>query len=140
MSPPSLVIGDLRDDEIEAAAALWHAAGLTRPWNDPYADVRLAMDSPASTILAGRLDGALVGTAMVGFDGHRAWVYYLAVAPSQQGRGHGRAMLQACEGWARGRGAPKIQLMVREGNPAAGFYAALGYAPDAAAVWSRRFG
>ena len=55
-------------------------AGLTRPWNDPNADIALALATPSSTVLAGRIDGRLVATAMVGSDGHRGWVYYLAVA------------------------------------------------------------
>ena len=66
MSPPPLVIGDLRDDEIEAAIALWRGAGLTRPWNDPHADAVLALAAPSSTILAGRLGEMLAATAMGG--------------------------------------------------------------------------
>lgn len=50
----------------EDAMALWHAVGLTRPWNDPDEDLRRAVRGPASTVLAG-LDraGGLVATAMV---------------------------------------------------------------------------
>ena len=140
MSPPPLVIGDLRDDEIEAAIALWRGAGLTRPWNDPHADAVLALAAPSSTILAGRLGEMLAATAMVGFDGHRAWVYYLGVSPALPGQGYGRAMMEACEAWARARGAPKIQLMVRHDNAAAsGFYAALGYTADSVQVLAKRF-
>jgi ribosomal protein S18 acetylase RimI-like enzyme len=64
---------------------------------------------------------------MVGSDGHRGWVYYLAVAPARRRAGLGRTMMDAAEAWLRARGAPKIQLMVREDNEAAlGFYEALG--------------
>ena len=64
---------------------------------------------------------------MVGCDGHRGWVYYLAVAPERRRSGLGRTMMDAAEAWLRERGAPKIQLMVREDNEAAlGFYEALG--------------
>ncbi len=138
MIDPPLVIGDLRDDEVEAVIALWRAAGLTRSWNDPHIDAHLALYGPGSTILAGRLDGALVATAMVGFDGHRASVYYLGVAPERQGRGFGRAMMAACEAWARDLGAPKLQLMVRDDNPAAAFYEALGYTINAVQVFGKR--
>jgi ribosomal protein S18 acetylase RimI-like enzyme len=113
--------------DIPALVALWEASGLTRPWNDPRADARLALDGPTSAILGSWDEGALVGSIMVGFDGHRGWVYYLAVAPEHRRRGLGRALMEAAEAWLRERGAPKIQLMVREGNDAAlGFYDALG--------------
>ena len=53
---------------------------------------------------------------MTGFDGHRGWVYYLAVAPDRRGQGTGSALMAAAEGWLRERGLPKIQLMVRGDN------------------------
>jgi len=68
---------------------------------------------------------------MVGFDGHRGWVYYLAVAPERRRAGLGRAMMDAAEAWLRERGAPKIQLMVRDDNShAIGFYKSLGLEPQ----------
>lgn len=126
-------------ERIDELVELWRAAQLTRPWNDPRADARLALDGPASTILAG-LDGdRLVATAMTGHDGHRGWVYYLAVDPAARGRGHGAAMMRACEAWLRERGIPKLNLMVRADNAATlGFYAAIGYRRDDVAVLSRR--
>jgi ribosomal protein S18 acetylase RimI-like enzyme len=132
-------IEDLRPDEVEAAVALWEACDLTRPWNDPRADIRRAFDGPASTVLAHRHEGRLVATAMVGADGHRGWVYYLAVAPDMQKRGLGAAMMRAAEQWAAGRGMPKIQLMVRAENAAAvGFYHAIGYETEDRLILSRR--
>ncbi|MCU1593134.1 MAG: family acetyltransferase [Frankiales bacterium] len=110
------------------AVALWHAVGLTRPWNDPMTDLLRAVEGPSSTVLAMVADDVLVGTAMVGTDGHRAWMYYVAVDPAAQGAGHGRALVHACEDWARAHGAPKVMLMVRTTNAAVlSFYASLGY-------------
>lgn len=111
----------------EAVVGLWRASGLTRPWNDPDADFARALENSASAVLVARSGGALAGAAMVGFDGHRGWVYYLAVAPDRRGSGLGKALMAAAEQWLRARGAPKLQLMVRADNDAAlGFYAALG--------------
>ncbi len=123
----------------EAAVALWHEVGLTRPWNDPDADLRRALDGAASEVLGGVEAGQLIATAMVGHDGHRGWVYYLAVRPDVRGRGHGRRMMRACEEWVAERGIRKLNLMVRDDNAAArGFYAAIGYGHDEVVVLSRR--
>jgi ribosomal protein S18 acetylase RimI-like enzyme len=124
---------DAHATEAQAVIALWEACGLTRPWNDPQADFAQALAGPSSTILVLRDEageagqGDLAGSVMVGFDGHRGWVYYLAVAPARQRSGLGRVLMAAAEAWLRARGAPKIQLMVRADNSAAlGFYEALG--------------
>ena len=134
-----LLIDDLREAEIDAAAELWRTVGLTRPWNDPHADARLALAGETSTILAGRLDGRLVATAMVGADGHRGWVYYLGVLTEFRGRRFGEAMMRAAEQWIIARGMPKLQLMVRSDNAAViRFYEAIGYQLEDRAVMSRR--
>jgi ribosomal protein S18 acetylase RimI-like enzyme len=123
-----------RDDVV----ALWEACDLTRPWNDPVADFDRAAEGPASAVLVGILDGELVATAMVGHDGHRGWVYYLAVRPARQGHGIGVALMRACEDWLLERGVPKVQLMVRDTNERVlGFYAAIGYERQAVQVLGR---
>lgn len=112
----------------ERAVALWKAVGLTRPWNDPRADFDLALKIPTSAILLASDGEHLLGSAMVGFDGHRGWVYYLATAPDRQGQGIGRQLMLAAEDWLKALGSPKIQLMVRGDNHIArGFYDAIRY-------------
>jgi len=136
---PDLTIGELREDEAELAIALWHEQKLTRPWNDPHADLQRALGKPHSTVLAGRLGDRLVATVMVGHDGHRGWVYYLGVAGDCQSTGHGRAMMLAAERWLTARQIPKIQLMVRTENIGViGFYEAIGYERNEVVVLSRR--
>ncbi len=127
--------GDLHD----AAVALWQQTGLTRPWNDPHADLRRAVTGNSSTVLGAVDQDALLGTAMVGHDGHRGWVYYLAVKPAEQRRGLVRRLMQACEEWVHARDIPKLQLMVRADNTtAAAFYQRLGYADAQVTVLGRR--
>lgn len=128
-----------RDDVI----ALWEACDLTRPWNDAVADFQLATDGETSAILVlepdGESNGQLVAAIMTGFDGHRGWVYYLAVAPDHRRAGHGRRMMAAAEQWLRQRNAPKIQLMVREDNQQAiGFYEAMEYETQPVVTIGRR--
>ena len=136
----TLEIGQLDPAEIDAAVDLWRDAGLTRPWNDPYADARLALTGLSSTVLAGRLSGELAATVMVGADGHRAWVYYLAVSAQHRGRRFGKAMMDAAEAWALDRGMPKLQLMVRADNDAVtAFYRAIGYRAEPVTVMAKRF-
>jgi len=128
MEVADLVIGFLAESEIEAAVALWREAGLLRPWNDPRADIRLALAGPCSTIIAARMATRLAATVMVGWDGHRGWIYYLAVARDLQRRGIGARMVKAAEDWLAQRDAPKLNLMVRAENGAVlGFYESLGY-------------
>jgi ribosomal protein S18 acetylase RimI-like enzyme len=108
--------------------ALWQECGLTRPWNDPRQDFDRALAWPASKILVARAGAAVLGSAMIGYDGHRGWVYYLAVSPAHQRSGIGRRIMGAATDWLRERGAPKIQLMVRTSNATTlNFYAALGF-------------
>ena len=135
----TVAIGHASDADTEALAALWERAGLTRPWNDPHADIALARRGPHSTILVAREGGRVLGSAMVGHDGHRGWVYYLAVEPDLQGRGLGRALLRAVEDWLRARAIPKLMLLVRPDNEKVrGFYAAEGYVEEPRIVFSRR--
>lgn len=123
----------------DAAVDLWHLVGLTRPWNDPRADLRRALRGPASTVLGGLGAGDLIATAMVGHDGHRGWVYYVAVHPASRRNGHGRQMMAACERWLAERKVPKVNLMVRSDNAVAqDFYATIGYSVDEVTVLSRR--
>lgn len=123
-----LEIGTLTEADIPAAIALWGEAGLTRPWNDPDADARRALDAPAATIFAARGNGVLVGTVMTGHDSHRGWVYYLAVATTFQRQGIARQLMAAAEAWCTTAGMPRLNLMVRAANdPVLGFYARLGY-------------
>jgi ribosomal protein S18 acetylase RimI-like enzyme len=123
-----LVISDLSPDEIPAAIAIWKEAGLLRPWNDPHADAALALRHAGSTILGARREAKLVATVMVGHDGHRGWVYYLAVDPAFRRQGVGTMLMRSAEQWCRERGVPKLQLMVRSENvELACFYTALGY-------------
>ncbi len=123
-----MMIEEARPEDCTAVTALWQACGLTRPWNDPDADFHRALESPSCAVLVLReQDDVVAATVMVGFDGHRGWVYYLGVGPAHRRRGLGRDMMAAAEDWLRARDAPKIQLMVRTDNDEAlGFYDALG--------------
>jgi ribosomal protein S18 acetylase RimI-like enzyme len=119
---------ELTASDRDAAADVWEEAGLTRPWNDPGSDFERAIRGPTSAVLGAVDERGLAATVMVGHDGHRGWVYYLAVKQTKRRGGLGRRMMQEAEAWLRERGVAKLQLMVRHDNAEAlGFYERLGY-------------
>ena len=114
-----------------AVVALWQACGLTRPWNDPHKDIARKLQVQRELFLVGERDGQVIATAMAGYDGHRGWVNYLAVEPSQRGQGLGAALMQHIEQQLLALGCPKLNLQVRSSNTAVlDFYRHLGYAQD----------
>jgi len=125
---PALTIAPIDDADIAEVIALWRRCGLTRPWNDPAADIALARKGPNAAVLAGRNGGGIVASVLVGHDGHRGWVYYVAVDPDCRHQGYGRVVMEAAEHWLRRRGIEKLQLMVRPDNgQVQTFYQSLGY-------------
>jgi ribosomal protein S18 acetylase RimI-like enzyme len=124
----ALSIAPIEDGDVATVVALWQRCELTRPWNDPAADIALARRGPNSTILIGRDGEAIIASAMVGHEGHRGWVYYVAVDPDHRGKGYGRTMMDAAEDWLRNAGIAKLQLLVRPENAKVqAFYESIGY-------------
>ena len=122
------VRSSVAEDE-PAVVALWGACGLIASYNDPIADFRFARAEACSDVLVGEDEaGRIGGSVMVGHDGHRGWLYYVAAAPHIRGRGIGRQMVQAAQEWLRQRGVLKVQLLVRETNTkVVSFYEHLGF-------------
>ena len=114
-----------------AVVALWKECGLTRPWNDPHKDIARKLTEQPELFLVGAIGDEVVASAMAGFDGHRGWVYYLAVAERHRKQSHGRALMQEAERLLTERGCPKINLQVRSTNSGViEFYRKLGYSQD----------
>lgn len=134
-----VALAHAEDADVAALVSLWERAGLTRPWNDPHADIALARRGPHSTILVAKEGDALVGSVMVGHDGHRGWIYYLAVEPERQRQGLGSLLLTAAEDWLRARAVPKLMLLVRPDNAdVRAFYHAEGFIEEPRIVFSKR--
>jgi ribosomal protein S18 acetylase RimI-like enzyme len=137
-SPPALSIAAVEDADIPAMIALWQRCGLTRPWNDPAADIAMARRGPNAAVLAGRDGDAVVASVLVGHDGHRGWVYYVAVDPDHRHKGYGRAIMDAAEQWLRARGIEKLQLMVRPDNTGVkAFYQSLDFLEQERVVYAK---
>jgi ribosomal protein S18 acetylase RimI-like enzyme len=114
-----------------AVVALWQECQLIRPWNDPHKDIARKLEVQPELFLVGVVDEVVIASVMAGYEGHRGWMNYLAVAPRFRGRGFGRALVEYVERLLLERGCPKINLQVRAANPeAVAFYRRLGYAQD----------
>ena len=115
----------------EAVINLWHACGLVNHNNDPKKDILMKLEVNAEWFLVGDIDGAIVGSCMVGYEGHRGWINYLAVCPEFQGRGYASEMMSFSEDLLRGAGCPKVNLQVRSSNAEViKFYQKLGFSDD----------
>jgi len=127
-----------RDDDFAACTALWQRCGLAVWYNDPARDIALWQRSRNAEIFLAESAGAVVGSICCGHDGHRGWLYSVAVDPDHQHRGLGTRLVRKAEDWLGRQGILKVELMVREGNrKVIGFYAALGYAVTPRAVMAR---
>ena len=112
----------------EQVIGLWKRCGLVVAHNDPGRDIDFCTSSGHGQVFVGRRGGSVIASAMVGHDGHRGWIYYLAVAPEEQGKGLGKAMVTHAERYLKELGVAKIQLMIRETNgEIIAFYERLGY-------------
>ncbi|WP_300381108.1 GNAT family acetyltransferase [Henriciella sp.] len=137
----TLHIREFREEDRDHVVALWSMCELTRPWNDPDADIDLAVRSREASLLVGLKQDEIMASIMVGHDGHRGWIYYLAVTPDHRSHGHGREMMAEAELWLQSRRIPKVHLMVRSGNTdAAEVYKALGYERQEVSVFGKWLG
>jgi ribosomal protein S18 acetylase RimI-like enzyme len=117
-----------RQDDFEEVITLWERCDLLRPWNDPEMDIERKLNCGADLFMVAEVAGAVVGSIMGGYDGHRGSAYYLGVHPDYRGRGIANALISRLEKKLIARGCPKAHLMVREDNEAViGMYEKLGY-------------
>jgi ribosomal protein S18 acetylase RimI-like enzyme len=128
----------IEDRDVQKVIALWDRCKLTRPWNDPVTDIGFARRGPSSAVLVWDDKGEIIATVMVGHDGHRGVMYYLAVDPSRQREGLGREVIAAAEKWLSDLGVWKINLLVRNDNEGArGFYEKLGFSENAVVSYGK---
>ena len=110
---------------------LWHRCNLVVPQNDPKKDIEMKLQVQPELFFVGVISSRIVSTVMSGYDGHRGWLYYLAVDPDFQKRGIARRMVEEVESKLRELGCPKINLQVRNSNkPVIAFYKHIGFGDD----------
>jgi ribosomal protein S18 acetylase RimI-like enzyme len=125
--------------DTDRVVQLWNDCGLTRPWNDPHKDIARKLTVQPDLFLIGEDAGDVIATAMIGFDGHRGWVSYLAVDPHQRSQGYAAELMTEGERLLIALGCPKIMLMVRAENAAVvGLYEYLGYETEQTLLMGKR--
>ena len=123
----------------EGVVGLWKICDLTRPWNDPNKDIDRILSDQTGKLFILRKHNKVLGSVMVGYDGHRGSVYYLSVHPDYQKKNLGRMLMKHSEDYLLTLGCPKLNLMVRTSNiPVIEFYCRLGYEKDEVVVLGKR--
>lgn len=131
MGPASLTYRNFTADDTDSVVGLWHACDLTRPWNDPRKDIARKMTDRNGAFWVVENAHGIIASVMVGYDGHRGTINYLAVTPVAQDQGIGGELMRRAEIYLTGLGCPKVCFCVRKDNlPVLSFYDRLGYEID----------
>lgn len=126
-----LIIRAYIETDLQEVIKLWKSCGLVVPWNNPEEDIARKLKVDPDLFLIGRASDEIVASVMGGYEGHRGWINYLAVAPTHQRNGYGAEMMVEVEKRIRAKGCPKINLQVRSNNvDVISFYASIGYRVD----------
>ena len=125
----AVVIRAFEDSDEDAVAALWREVFPDDPpWNEPTLVMAKKRIVQRDLFFVAMENGVLAGTAMGGYDGHRGWVYAVAVRPGSRRRGVGARLMARIQSALESLGCPKINLQVRAGNESVvAFYQRLGY-------------
>jgi ribosomal protein S18 acetylase RimI-like enzyme len=136
----TLEIRPFQPIDLEQVIGLWHSCNLIRPWNDLRKDIARKLRVNPKWFLVAILGQEIVGSIMVGYEGHRGWINCLAVAAPFRCRGIGYRLMERAEEILRAVGCPKINLLVRVGNQAElpRFYARLGFGLDQVVCYGKR--
>ncbi len=105
-----------RKTDTETVIKLWKQCKLIVTWNDPFKDINRKLSIKDNLFIIGEMNKQIIASAMAGYDGHRGYIYYLAVLPEYQKKGIGSSLLSIVEKKLLQLGCPKINLFVRNTN------------------------
>ena len=133
------IVRSYRESDKEYVIQLWKECELVVPWNDPQQDIERKQSVQSELFLIGLINDEIIATAMAGYDGHRGWVYYLAVKPKYQQQDIGKKIMKEAEARLLSLGCPKLNIMVRSTNlEVINFYKSIGYKIDAVTSLGKR--
>lgn len=134
-----LQIKPYHSEYADQVVQLWKTCNLVVPWNDPYKDIQRKVEFQSDLFYIAVLDQQVVGSIMIGYEGHRGWINYLAVDPMHQRKGYGKRLMEFAERTLLEMGCPKINLQVRDSNAEVqAFYQAIGYSFDKVVSFGKR--
>lgn len=124
-----MIVRSYRSEDLQGVNALWEEVfPADPPWNRAEVAIPEKVAFQPDLLFVAEEAGEVVGTVMAGYDGHRGWLYSVAVKPSHQRSGVGRKLVLHAERRLGELGCGKINLQVRSTNEAViGFYRRLGY-------------
>ncbi len=139
MDRDRLTVRPYCSDDEASVVDLWTRCGLVVPQNDPKRDIQRKLKVNPEWFLVGEIGGQIVATCMAGYEGHRGWINYLAVAPSHRRRGLATQLVREAERQLKQAGCPKINLQIRSSNTdVIAFYQALGFHVDEVVSMGKR--
>ena len=134
-----LEIRIFRNSDEQDVLKLWKNSNLVVPWNDPQKDIQRKLKAQPELFLVGCIKDKVIATVMAGYDGHRGWIYYLAVDPEYRRLNIGRKMMNKAEELLRNKGCAKINLQVRTSNlDVIKFYRQIGFKEDDVVSFGKR--
>ena len=134
-----LKIRSYHPDDEKAVIQLWIDCDLVVPQNNPKRDIERKLKVNSEWFLVGLFNGEVIATCMVGYEGHRGWINYLAVSPKNRRRGFATQMMNEAENLLKNAGCPKINLQIRDTNSQAiGFYKSIGFITDQVVSMGKR--
>ena len=134
-----MIIRTYESNDEKEVILLWNECNLVVPWNDPVKDIKRKLTENSDLFFVGIINGKIAGSCIAGYDGHRGWIYYLAIKPEYRRRGFAKQLVRHAEKALSDMGCPKINLMVRKANEQViRFYKTIGYHDDPVMVLSKR--
>ena len=129
-----------RPSDFDGVRSLWEEAFPSDPpWNRAEAAIPAKLAFQPGLLFVAMEDGGVIGSAMAGYDGHRGWLYSVAVRSGCRRDGVGTALVREAERALAALGCEKVNLQVRGSNEAVTrFYAKLGYAIEDRVSLGRR--
>ena len=118
---------------------LWKKCNLIKSWNDPNKDIDRKLKVNDSLFLIVEFNKVIIGSAMIGYDGHRGSLYYLSVDPKHQNKGVGKMLMKEIEKRLIEVGCPKINIFIRNSNiEVKEFYQSIDYEKQNCIVYGKR--
>ncbi|BAY08970.1 GNAT family acetyltransferase [Calothrix sp. NIES-2098] len=127
----NLLLRPYQEQDEAQVINLWYQCNLVVPWNDPKQDIEFKLQVQPELFLVGLMETKVVATIMAGYEVHRGWLNYLAVAPEYQRQGIGKYMVAQATIKLKSMNCPKINIQIRNSNTdVIEFYENLGFKID----------